>query len=78
MTRKITFEYTDDQRRHASTCTGPNCGQPIVWLVTHSEDGKASKMPVDVVGAERGLDGLWRGVSHFATCPDAKRFRRKK
>lgn len=56
-------------------CRG--CGEEIVWMTTSS--GKA--IPVDIdsvcdIGATAfDPDNM---VSHFATCPEASRFRNKK
>jgi hypothetical protein len=53
-----------------------SCGAEIVWLKTIN--GK--NMPVDAETFEDG-DELFepkRHTSHFATCPDAEKFRRKK
>lgn len=65
-----------------------SCGADIVWKIT--EGGK--KMPIDSTPAPDGnlvFIGLgahpvpekWTGErykSHFATCPDAKNFRRSR
>lgn len=42
------------------------CGYPIVFIVTP----KGKRMPVDAEGDKRGQ-------SHFATCSDPKRFRKR-
>jgi hypothetical protein len=60
---------------HATSCS--SCGARIVWFRTAA--GK--RMPVDEsstkpADAEHQLD-LKRHVSHFATCPDAAKHRRK-
>jgi len=56
-------------------CDG--CPARIYWIVTP----KGKKMPVDCyagAGCEVPTDQRpGRGVSHFITCPDADRFRRK-
>ncbi len=43
------------------------CGKEITFGIT----GRGHRMPV-----EQDEQGKW--VSHFATCPEAKRFRKKK
>lgn len=60
----------------ARKCQG--CGKWIVWFVT--SNGK--RMPVDEettepTDAQHQLD-LKRHVSHFATCPKAAEYRRKR
>lgn len=62
-----------------ATCR--SCGAVIVWLRTAS--GKS--MPVDAASVTERLDAgtvlfdpVVGHVSHFATCIDADRFRRKK
>lgn len=45
----------------AAVASCSGCGAAIVWVVTT----KGKRMPVD-----------GDGTSHFATCPDAKRFRK--
>jgi len=42
------------------------CGHPIVFVLT----SKNKRMPVDAEGEKRGQ-------SHFATCTDPKRFRKR-
>jgi hypothetical protein len=42
------------------------CGAPIVFV----ETDKGRRMPVDTVGEKRGQ-------SHFASCSDPKRFRKR-
>lgn len=63
----------------SSECKG--CGAPIMWIATR--DGK--KMPLDVakkvvyVIESDGVPRLVRGhESHFATCPKANTFRKRK
>lgn len=53
-----------------------SCGAPIVWFKTSA--GK--KIPVDAATVEPEDQQLQlpRHVSHFATCPDADKFRRKR
>lgn len=62
------------QHPHATRCS--SCGASIVWF--RSASGK--RMPVDEAStlptdAEHQLD-LKRHISHFATCPDAAKFRK--
>lgn len=58
-----------------SRCRG--CGAVVYWITTP----RGKKMPVDT-RAEGGLTPLpdrdGRGVSHFATCPNAEAFRRRR
>jgi hypothetical protein len=55
-------------------CQG--CAKPIYWIVTE----KGHKMPVDCRADERcrvATDAMaGSGLSHFATCPKADRFRK--
>ena len=53
-----------------------SCRAEIVWLKTTG--GKA--MPVDAASVQEGdkLYSYTRHISHFASCPDAKKFRRAK
>lgn len=52
-----------------------SCGHPIVWLGTRA--GKA--MPVDAETVQPGDDrlDLTRHRSHFASCPQAARWRKR-
>lgn len=69
MTGRVTFEIPPDAER--GRCRG--CGAAIAWIVTD----KGRRMPVNLE-EWRPTDGTSvRGESHFATCPDAKRFRKK-
>lgn len=58
-------------------CRG--CGQPIYWA-PHPSTGRAHPVSVDpdiAQGCRRptgSIDG--KGISHFANCPDADRFRK--
>lgn len=47
------------------------CGKAIVWIL---RAGKVS--PVDVDSIREELDGVRRGTSHFATCPQADQHRK--
>lgn len=58
---KTTFFVTED---NPSECR--SCGEPIIWCVT--ESGK--RMPVDVPTDDEPT------TSHYATCPDADRWRK--
>ena len=62
-----------------SKCRG--CGADIIWIETH--EGK--KMPVDAkpkAGFTKDFVGNWKHTllheSHFATCPQAGKFRKGK
>lgn len=56
------------------SCRG--CGADIVWLKT--AEGKS--MPVNAETVEAGDQQFEHGrhISHFATCPEAGMFRKKK
>ena len=65
------------RRRHPFTVRCSTCGADIVWFYTHN--GK--RMPVDEETTQPNdradqLD-LKRHRSHFATCPDRDKHRRK-
>lgn len=53
-----------------------SCNERMVWLVT----SKGKKMPVDAETVEAGDEEFdpKRHTSHFATCPDAEKFRKEK
>jgi hypothetical protein len=56
-------------------CRSTNCRATIYWVLT----GNGKRMPVDCDvpgGAEPTARESGQGVSHFATCADANRFRR--
>lgn len=57
-----------------TTCR--SCGRCIVWLVTD----KGRRMPVDPEGVKPGETVYEHGrhVSHFATCPQADQWRKKR
>ncbi len=59
-----------------SECRSANCRAAIYWIAT--KNGK--RMPVDVyvIGGKAPGDEDGRGVSHYATCPDAPKWRAKK
>lgn len=68
----------DIRRRHPFAVPCRGCGAQIVWFRTRN--GK--RMPVDEettqpTDAEHQLD-LSRHRSHWATCPDAEKFRKVK
>ncbi len=57
-----------------ATCK--SCGEYIVWVKT--EAGK--NMPVDADSFDEGDDLLWdpdKHISHFATCPNADKHRKR-
>lgn len=62
-----------EQELELSSCR--NCDADIVWLRTRS----GRNMPVDADSVEPGDDEFDAGrhVSHFSTCPDAGRYRRR-
>lgn len=64
-----------------SRCPGPaskcrSCQAPIVWF--KSDTGKNVPIDAGTVEKEDQVLDLKRHVSHFATCPDAAKFRRKR
>ena len=62
----------------ASQCGGPTCKAVVFWI-SHPSTGRAHPVDCDVDGgAEPTARDAGRGVSHFATCPDAALFRRRK
>lgn len=71
--RPVTY-FVVPRDTEASKCRG--CGALVFWIVT----AKGKKMPVDT-RVDGGLEPLrdrdGRGLSHFATCPKADRFRRR-
>ena len=52
-----------------TTCA--SCRAPIAWVVT----AKGKRMPVNWP-ARADADGVRRGESHFATCPEADAWRK--
>lgn len=60
--RGNTFRVTED---NAAQCR--SCGEHIVWCIT----AKGKKMPIDVPVVEGEPT-----TSHFATCPDADKWRK--
>ena len=76
-----TIEVIRSQPPELGRCTASTCRKPIEWVVTL----KGKRMPVDhpllVERVHERADKtlvtvIDSGVSHFATCPDAGRFRR--
>lgn len=67
--------FTVPRDTEATTCRG--CGGIVFWITTR----KGAKMPVDT-RVDGGLEPLrdrdGRGLSHFATCPKADQFRRRR
>lgn len=76
-----------------SQCNGPTC-RAVIYFVEHPRTGRPHPVDCDVEGGEHpsepvdprqlSLDGETvrehdgRGVSHFATCPDADHFRSRR
>jgi hypothetical protein len=54
----------------AQVGTCRSCGAAIVWSVT----SRGNPIPINAVNT-RMVGGQRYGVSHFATCPDAKKWR---
>jgi len=56
-----------------------SCGADICWVTTGATAKKPGRMmPVNVAGAEKNVLGEAEGESHFATCPDADRWRKSR
>lgn len=55
-------QLTFDVPPDADRGTCRSCGRPVAWIIT----AKGKKMPVD----------LGSGESHFATCPEAAKWRK--
>lgn len=66
------FVDGDAARRSEALCRA--CNARIAWIVT--PNGK--KLPLDVDRGEQLDSGELKCVPHFATCPQADRFREKK
>jgi hypothetical protein len=63
------------QQRPVTKCR--SCGAHVFWVVS---DRTGGKFPVDVQPDDEGhvlVDGTYY-TSHFATCPQAQRWRKKK
>ena len=65
------FESRMIGRHERRRCKGRDCAADVVWF---------GKMPVDVAGVEASdlAYDAKKHVSHFATCPNAGEFRRKR
>jgi len=59
-----------------STSSCRSCGADIVWMVTAA--GKNMPADADSVGPGDTLFEFDRHVSHFSTCPQAHKWRKKK
>jgi hypothetical protein len=78
MSEQRTIDQEVIRRKHPFTRQCTSCGADIVWFRTSS--GK--RMPVDEAttkpnDAEHMLD-LKRHISHFATCPEADKWRKSR
>lgn len=62
-------EYPIPNGAEVVTCT--SCGARIVWGTT--QNGHAVPINVDQV---RMVDGKGYGLTHFATCPESREWRR--
>ena len=65
-----------NESEHTKLAKCRSCDEYIVFLKTK----RGANMPVDADSVEEG-DELFdhtRHVSHFSTCPDADKFRRRK
>lgn len=71
--------FTIPAGTHANECRGPNCGKRVYWIA-HPAGGR--RFPVDATGDDQCRPPTDRqegiGITHFITCPDADRFRRRK
>jgi len=65
MTRGSPVSFSDGTVGDAGVCRG--CGEGIVWVIT--KNGK--RAPMNMKPDENN-----KPVSHFATCPEAARFKR--
>lgn len=68
-------DTTEAHEKRITRCNEPRCRAQIIWFKT--EAGK--NMPVDADTVEPDDDelDLTRHVSHFATCVNASKFRRR-
>ena len=73
--RRVDFEVPEGAV--ATECT--SCRAAIVFVeLKERPDGSPRRMPLDLLTAQRGLDGVVRCESHFAHCPDAETHRRRR
>lgn len=67
--------FTVPPNARAERCRG--CPADIYWV--RLESGKSMPVDVNVEGGQKPTASYaGRGVSHFATCPAAQNFRRRK
>ncbi len=68
-------DTTEDHERRIVRCS--TCNARIIWLKTQ----KGANMPVDADSVEpedQIFDAAGGHISHFATCPDAFKHRKKR
>lgn len=71
----LTF-VVDDGRGDLGKCS--SCGRPVVWLVM-KRTGKRNPCDPTLYTVSRGDQVIAKGrVSHFATCPNAAKHRKKR
>lgn len=71
------FMYSVPAGSRAVPCRGESCPKRVYWIRTAL--GKPMPVDVDVEGGfPPAHDHDGQGVSHFATCPAADEFRRRK
>ena len=81
--RELTTEVWKQGQDHAARCKSKTCRARIVWaFVVKTGSRLPFEYPLEVVSEHEAEDGRVIQVvklrSHFATCPDAARFRRAK
>jgi hypothetical protein len=70
--------------RGVSRCTGATCGRRILWATIAASGKKMCFDDLELVALKtrteastnRVIETVDRTVNHWATCPDAKRFKR--
>jgi len=74
-----------DQSHQVKSCK--SCGAPVVWATTQAGkttplDAKPVRVAMlstgDLFGSPRIVDSVNGYVSHFSTCPNADKHRRKR
>lgn len=76
-TQTVTFEDTDTTEAHERRITRcRSCRAQIIFLPTTAA-GKSMPVNADTVAPSDAEYVPDRHISHFATCPDAKAFRKR-
>lgn len=70
---KQPYEFIVPDGSDVVPCEGKSCKMNVIWIVTKA--GK--RMPLSASTC-RDVDGTTVAISHFADCPDAGRFRRRR